>query len=90
MCFMEWVVLILLTAAACAVMWKTLSALSGRHPQLVLFASIAAALLLSLVAAGVANAKPDWAYFVPAVPLFAMATVATISSSIQSRKQRSP
>ncbi|HVM06540.1 MAG TPA: hypothetical protein VM242_15355 [Acidimicrobiales bacterium] len=86
---MEWIVLVLLTAAACGVMWKTLSALSGRHPQLVWFASIVTALILSLVAAGVANARPDWAYFIPAVPLFAMAAVATIKSAIQARKERS-
>lgn len=86
---MEWVILVILTAVSCGVMWKTLTALRGRHPQLVWLASIAAAAVLSLLAAGVANAQPDWAYFVPAVPLFAMAAVVTIRTAIQYGKQRS-
>ena len=87
MCVMEWVVLVILTAVACGVMWKTLTALRGRHPQLVCLASLTTAVVLSLVAAGVANARPDWAYFVPAVPLFAMAALATIRTAMQYRKQ---
>lgn len=81
-----WLLLAALTILACVLMWKTLPRLRARHPQVMLLASFGEAVVFSLAVAWIADAPPDWAYFIAAVPLFGIALLFTLRAAVSYRK----
>lgn len=51
-----------------------------------LLASFGEAVVFSLAVAWIADAPPDWAYFIAAVPLFGIALLFTLRAAVSYRK----